>query len=215
VQEYTVGAPNIDWEDIATDGEGHLYLGEIGNNKELLPVRVIYRLDEPDPNQPPAADGERTRLKVTGVWSYRFPDGKRFDAEGLFIDGRRAVVVAKTHDQREAELFAIALDAPAHLVRPVLPTRIGTLPEFREPATGAALAPDGLRLAVCSDTAARVYARPARDSDVWTLQGTVRYESDDIEAITWENDDLILAGERRGIYRIAAATWRAGRPQSP
>src|SRR3954465_12348967 len=32
VRKYTVGVPNVDWEDIAADDRGHLYLGEIGNN---------------------------------------------------------------------------------------------------------------------------------------------------------------------------------------
>ncbi len=35
---YRVAAPNVDWEDIATDDAGHLYLGEIGNNGGLLPL---------------------------------------------------------------------------------------------------------------------------------------------------------------------------------
>src|SRR5215218_2962033 len=49
VREYAVKAPNLDWEDIAVDDEGHLYLGDIGNNAGLLPIRTVYQLDEPDP----------------------------------------------------------------------------------------------------------------------------------------------------------------------
>src|SRR5215207_10525891 len=50
--EFAVGVPNVDWEDIAVDDQGHLYLADIGNNAGLLPVRAIYRLDEPDPSKP-------------------------------------------------------------------------------------------------------------------------------------------------------------------
>src|SRR3954470_12775279 len=32
VRAYRVGVPNVDWEDIAADGEGHLFLGDTGNN---------------------------------------------------------------------------------------------------------------------------------------------------------------------------------------
>ncbi|MBX6313017.1 MAG: hypothetical protein IRY99_08905, partial [Isosphaeraceae bacterium] len=42
VRTYRVAAPNLDWEDIAADNEGHLYLGDIGNNDGLLPLRAIY-----------------------------------------------------------------------------------------------------------------------------------------------------------------------------
>src|SRR3954452_480338 len=32
VREYRVEAVNLDWEDIAIDDAGHLYIGDIGNN---------------------------------------------------------------------------------------------------------------------------------------------------------------------------------------
>ena len=50
VRQFRLAIPNIDWEDIAIDDQGHLYLGDIGNNTGALPLRVIYRIDEPDPN---------------------------------------------------------------------------------------------------------------------------------------------------------------------
>jgi hypothetical protein len=208
LREYAVAAPNLDWEDIATDDAGHLYIGEIGNNGTLLPLRAIYRLDEPDPAQP--AEG---KLPVTGASYYRFAAKKdRFDAEGLFLDRGRAVVVAKRFDGREAELYAVPLDPPAPLVRPSRPERLGALPDFNEPATGAALAADGRHLAVCSYDVVRVYGRERAESDHWTLLASVRFEADGIEAVTWEGDDLILAGEGRDLFRIAAARWRAERP---
>ena len=206
LREYAVRAPNLDWEDIASDGDGHLYIGDIGNNGTRLRVRAIYRIDEPDP-----ADPNDGRLALTGSWYYHFPPEGRFDAEGLFIDRGRAVIVAKTFDERPAELFAVPLDVLAPLTAPALPRRLGSLPGFIEPATGAALAADGRRLAVCSYHVARVYERAAPTSDEWKLLGTVRFEADGVEAITWENDDLILASEGRSLYRIAAATWRGSK----
>jgi hypothetical protein len=213
VREYPVRAPNLDWEDLAADDSGHLYIGDIGNNNGRLPLRAIYRIDEPDPGKESPGDEP---WPVTSTWYYRFPKGKRFDAEGLFIDGQRAILVAKTFDEREAELFAIRLDVPAPLARPVLPERLGTLPGFVEPATGASLAADGLHLAVCSYNVARVYRRDRSDTDRWKLLATVSFEAegkaDGIEAITWEGSDLILAAEARGLYRIGAAAWQAHRP---
>lgn len=201
VREYAVGAPNLDWEDIATDDAGHLYLGEIGNNDGRLPVRAIYRLDEPDPAEP--AEG---RLAVTLRWYYRFPPGERFDAEGLFVANGRAIVVAKTFDGRDAALYAIPLDRPAPLWKPALPDPIGHLPGFREPATGADLSRDGRRLAVCATNVARVYERGRGDS--WVLAGKVRYSRDDVEAICWDGADLIVAGEDRSVFRIPESVWR-------
>jgi len=201
VQSFRVAVPNLDWEDIATDDAGHLYIGEIGNNNNLLPLRAIYRVDEPDPKEPHEAP-----LPVTLSTFYRFPKNGRFDAESLILLDGRAVVVAKTFDEREAELYAIPLDPPAPLLRPALPARLGTLPEFREPVTGADLSPDGRLLAVCSSQVTRVYRRNADGG--WSLVGQFRYKADSFEAICWDGTDLILATEGRGIYRASEALWK-------
>jgi hypothetical protein len=202
VRKFTVAAPNIDWEDIAIDGDGHLYLGDIGNNTLALPVRTIYRLAEPDPHQPAAGP-----LKVERASHYRFPPGTAFDAEALVVEGEEALVIAKTHDRRDAEIFAIPLDPPTPLLRPALPKKVGTLAGFTEPVTGADLTPDGHLLAVGALDVARVYERTEKGS--WKLLGAVRYQADGIEAIAWDGLDLILAGEGRGLYRIPERTWRA------
>ena len=204
IGEFAVAAPNVDWEDIALDDRGRLYLGDIGNNGRRLPIRAIYRLDEPGPDR----TAEAGPLPVSAATFYRFPADGRFDAEGLWIEGDHALLVAKYLDGREAELFEVPLEPPAPLFRPALPTRVGALPGFREPATGADLSEDGRRLAVCGTDVARVYERPDQSGHAWTLIGTVRYRADQVEAICWDGADLILAGEGRGVYRIAERTWR-------
>jgi hypothetical protein len=130
---YRVAAPNVDWEDVATDDSGHLYLGEIGNNGGLLPLRAVYRVDEPDPSR--VSKGE---LPINLATYYRFPSkAERFDAESLFVIGKDAFLVAKRFDGRDAELFSVSLDPPSPLLRPAFPRKVGSLPGFTEPATGA------------------------------------------------------------------------------
>jgi hypothetical protein len=203
VREYALNVPNVDWEDIATDDDGHLYVADIGNNGGRLPLRAIYRLDEPDLSKP--VNGP---LKINLASHYRFPRDGRFDAEGLFIDRGHAIVVAKTFDGRDAELFQIRLDPPTPLLKPGLPEPVGKLPGFTEPATGADLSADGRRLAVCSTVATRVYERT--NGGPWRLAGAVRYPAQHIEAICWDGADLIVASEDRAIFRIAEATWKGG-----
>jgi len=204
VREYLVKVPNIDWEDIAIDDAGHLYLGEIGNNDGRLPVRAIHRLVEPDPSQP-----HEGPLAVESSSYYRFPPRARFDAESLVLDQGRAVVVAKAFDGEDARLWAIPLDPPAPLWKPVLPESIGRLPGFREPATGADLSRDGRLLAVCGPNVARVYQRDGKGA--WEVVATVRFRADDVESIAWDGLDLTLAGENRTLYRIPEEGWRQAR----
>jgi len=203
VREYAVNVPNLDWEDIATDNAGHLYIGDIGNNDNRLPLRAVYQFDEPDPTR---AGPQLLKAKTASY--YRFPATGRFDAEGLVVDGGRALVVAKTFDGRDAEVYAVPMDPPAPLTRPAVAARVGTLRGFTRPVTGADLSADGLRLVVCSIDAAGVYAK-ARDGS-WTplWLGTFRAPEEQVEAVAWDGDDVILAGEGRGVYRIAAGAWK-------
>jgi len=205
VRQFRLEVPNIDWEDIAIDDHGHLYLGDIGNNTGVLSVRAIYRIDEPDPASPAGQP-----LKASAISFYYMPRSSRFDAEGLVYDEGNGILVAKYLDGREAELFSVPLEPPSPLTRPARPRAIGRLPGFTEPATGADLSQDRTLLAVCSSTVTRIYRRGDAQSPPWRLVGEVRYEPLPIEGIGWDGRDLVLVAEQGGFYRLSEKTWRAG-----
>jgi hypothetical protein len=207
IRQFRLAIPNIDWEDIASDDLGHLYLGDIGNNTRALPVRVIYRIAEPDPNGP-----SDKPISASAATFYGAPKANRFDAESLFFDRGKATVLAKYLDGREAELFTVALDPPSSLLRPAQPRSAGRLAGFKEPATGADLSADETLLAVCSYTVTRVYGRDERQSPPWRLIASVRYEALPIEGIAWDGRDLRLVAEGGGFYRLAEKTWRSAAP---
>ena len=201
VRSYRVGVPNIDWEDIATDDLGHLYLGETGNNGHLLPLRAVYRVNEPDPSVPMVGD-----LPVKVASYYRFASkAERFDAESLFIVDKSAYLIEKRLDGLVPGLFTIPLDPPATLLRPAIPKRVADLSGFTEPATGASLSTDGKRLAVVSNRETRIYDH-APDGRL-TPRATVRYKRRDVESIAWDGLNLILATEAGELFRIAATAW--------
>jgi hypothetical protein len=216
IRRFRLAIPNLDWEDIAIDEAGHLYLGDIGNNAGFLRVRTIYRLDEPDPSSP--EDPARDRpLEATRTVAYALPPGNRFDAEGLFLDRGTAILVAKYHDGREAALFAVPMDvqptpagAPGAKPASQPPRELGRLPGFTEPATGADLSQDGTLLAVCSYGVTRVFRRG--NGDAWEPLAEIRYKPRPIEGITWDGRDLILAAENAdGLWLLREAAWRAAR----
>jgi len=207
VRQFRVEVPNIDWEDIAIDDQGHLYLGDIGNNGGLLPIRVIYRVDEPDP-----AGTEDRPLRASAANFYAFPTKEHFDAEGLIYDRGTAILVTKYFDRRPAELFTVSFETPSPLSRPARPQSIGRLPGFTEPATGAALSDKRDLLAVCSSDVTRIYQRDG--SGRWRLLSLVRYPARQIEGIAWDGRDLVLVAEGGGLYRLAETTWKRPRPSA-
>jgi hypothetical protein len=205
VRQVRLAIPNIDWEDIAIDDQNHLYLGDIGNNTRALPLRAIYRIDEPDPN----AHSVKA-VSASAVTFYAMPAGTRFDAESLFYERGTANLLVKYFDGREAELVTVPLDPPSPLLRPAQPRLIGRLSEFSEPATGADLSADGKLLAVCSTAVTRVYVRDDQESPPWRLLAVVRYGARPIEGIAWDGLALALVAEGGGFYRLSEKTWRAG-----
>src|SRR5262245_35711956 len=67
-----------DWEDIAIDDAGHLYIGDIGNNDSKRDALAVYEIEEPNPK----AGAEPISAKR--AWNLRFPRAP-FDCESLFV----------------------------------------------------------------------------------------------------------------------------------
>jgi len=186
---FMVRAPNVDWEDIATDNDGHLYVGDIGNNLKILPVRIIHELEEPDPNRKDEAP-----LKPIRSFAYRFPQAGVFDAEALFVDGDDLVLIEKWSDRRPPRIWSLSRKDPRGLSNPADLRARGTLPGFPEPVTGASLSTDGRWLAVCSTGVVRVYGRSA--SGGWDLKRSQDLPAGEgYEAVSWDGGDVVIASE--------------------
>lgn len=148
--QYAVNVRNNDWEAISTDDEGHLYIGDIGNNDRQRDRLIVYRVDEPNPTtktRHPAGP-----LRATAMWRLKYP-GDPFDAEGLFVHQGRGYIVSKLLNGKQAGVYSFDLSgqAEAQTLRHVC-----DLP-LRSPVTDAAISQDGSRLAVMTVTGPSVF----------------------------------------------------------
>ena len=151
--EFPVGnTRNNDWEAIAADDQGHLYIGDIGNNDGKRDRLIVYRVDEPDPATA-GRKGKGTTLRVNQVIRLKYPD-KPFDAESLFVHNGRGYVVSKLLSGRNAGVYSFDLAAPG--ADAVALEHVCDLP-IRSPVTDAAISPDGQRLAVLTVTGPNVF----------------------------------------------------------
>jgi hypothetical protein len=203
--EYRVEkALNIDWEALAIDDKGYLYIGDVGNNgiPILFSRRQVYRVKEPNPTDRPVKPGSPEQVvAVDRVHPYTFP-GKPFDVEGMFFHQGSLYLLSKAR-MGPTRLYRLPLDQPDRDVKLV---EVCELPGI-ENVTDACLSPDGLRLAVCSYDHAALFLRKAADPlEKLKDQAPVirRFNMPtNIEGCCWDGEELILVSESRQVYALS------------
>ena len=142
IREYAVAARNSDWEDLATDADGHLYIADVGNNARQRKQVEVFRITEPDPRA--AQSGRPAPLRVSATWRLQYPNDP-FDCESLFILDNTGYLLPKRLGFFPAEIYRFDL-TPGRT--PVKLQRVGELPAVRGPVTAADVSADRKRLAV-------------------------------------------------------------------
>jgi len=188
------GAPNIDWEDIAIDDAGRLYLGDIGNNTGMLPVRYIYALDEPDPHNPPQAP-----VPPTQRWRVRYADEKRVNCEGLFWHAGTMYTVSRG-GASPGVLYRLAPQGDDELIMQPLAT-------IMHGVSGADVSSDGKTLLLCTAHSARMFA--VTDSEAFVnlddRRGITFPDNGAVEACCFDGDEVVLIPENGRVYRVPEA----------
>lgn len=190
IQEIKVrGTRNFDWEALAIDDKGQIWIGDIGNNSRMRFDLNVTVVKEPDPFS-------STETSVIAKYPYKYPNNN-VDAEGLFIANGIPYIVSK--EQSTAVLYRFpALKAGEKQVL----ERIGEFAEARL-VTGAGVSTDGERIAVCTYNSLWVYHGAAGNfvqmikSKPWVLPHDFQGE-----AICFEGYNLYLTNEARDIYAL-------------
>lgn len=189
LNEYKVDASSDDWEDIAADDAGNLYIGNIGNNRAARASIEVHRLAEPEPAQARAA----APLRASATWRLRFP-GKPFDCESLFIQKGHAYVVSKHFDGTPAAIYRFALEGP----RDAVLQEVLELP-VRSAVTAADLTADGKRLAVLSSAGLHLFGV---DDDLRSVgePKLIPVPAGKLEGICFSTEGLLMTSESRRVY---------------
>lgn len=192
------GASNIDWEALAIDDEGRIYIGDIGNNHLHHPRRTIYQIDEPD--QLPAEPAVPHAVPVRAVFHFTYPS-KPFDAESLIIQDRHLYVINKTPKQGETFLYRLSLDSPGETQAI---EQLGKLHDSLYFIADASLAPDHRRLALANKYFTAVFDLPnGHVTDILNATPTIyRYNLHKIEGCAWDGSEIVLIDEDRKVYRL-------------
>lgn len=188
----TIHVPGIlmwDWEDIANDADGNLYLADSGNNMRVRTSAVVYRIKEPDPN------GD-TEAKVNRSWRLVFP-GLPFDAEGLVIWRDHGYLVSKTEGNQRARLYRWPLAATDPQIK------LEDLGELNvlSPVCGADISHDGRKLGLVTINGACVFdLTDGPESAVGVEPFLKHYPPGQVEGCAFDDDGLVTVAESRQIY---------------
>ena len=193
------GAKNVDWEDVATDDRGLLYIGDIGNNVSDRSDLCVYVVREPAHVQ------KRGTLQVLRRIRFRYPDqqvgmyGLNFDAEALFtLEGRLYLLTKHWQTDRQTTLYRFpAGEAKGEVVLERLADFdvSNEKPAIRSLVTAADTSPDGRAVAVL--TYENVFVFPVQGPTV-LAKASVRAwgpPQRGLEALAWDGQELIVGAE--------------------
>jgi hypothetical protein len=187
-----------DWEDIAIDDAGHLYIGDIGNNDSKRDALAVYEIDEPNPT---AGAGP---VSPKRVWNLRFPQAP-FDCESLFVWKDQGYVISKVFDKARAQIFRFPLkDTNEPLTLELVATT-----EIESPVTGADISADGTLLGLVAKNGAYVFRI---DGDVARVVKAkphhTELKNEHIEGCCFVPEGLLATSERRMIFLFTDPAFR-------
>lgn len=196
-------AINFDWESLAVDDRGNLFIGDVGNNvfPGGVPRRWVYQVREPNPRAPwPREKGKLPSVRIEKTYYYDFPQ-KPFDVEAMFWRDGRLYLIEKAR-KPPAGLYRLPLE---DATKPVTLVEVGKIPHL-DRVTGAGISPDGRRLAICGYGWAALFSlKPKEPLDIFTKKPEKRlsFEATGIESCCLDGDNLIIVSEDRTVYSIS------------
>lgn len=208
-------AVNVDWEDIAADEHGNLYIAACGNNANLRRDLGIYQVREPHPE---SAILTRTHQYFRFEWpdQHDFPPSQRnFDCEALFWANGHLYLLTKHRSDTATKLYRMDTLDPVGLNVPTLIAQF----DIAGQVTAADATPDGRRLAILTYDHVWVFdldEAPTRLSQHTWFEGSIRcvkMEREQIrqcEGITFlDSETLLISNEQRDLFRLELAQMTA------
>lgn len=167
----------FDWEDIAAgpgpeDDRPYLYIGDIGDNKEIRPNITVYRIPLPMPGSNPEISQFDTLL-------LQYPDGPH-DAEALLVDPATKDILIISKKKKPCKVYISRYPQQAGQFNRL--EEIGSVPIAK--VNGGDISPDGRRLLL----------RNGKEAFLWTKQNDEDWKA----AFSRKPQTLPLAKEPNG-----------------
>ncbi|SHJ10582.1 hypothetical protein SAMN02745146_2299 [Hymenobacter daecheongensis DSM 21074] len=184
---------NVDWESLAQDDKGTLFITDAGNNNSSRRDLAIYRLNP--------GTSETTKIRFAYADQRAFPPGKKernFDCEASIWHAGKLYLFTKDRAQQRTSKVYTLPDQPGDQT-----ARLLTSLSIPGEVTDASLSPNGQRLALLgreelfildgSDLASALKATPRR----FSLKGAGQTEG----AVFLDDQTLMISTEEGFLYQ--------------
>ncbi|MFD3000816.1 SdiA-regulated domain-containing protein [Pontibacter toksunensis] len=195
VETLKLKLKNVDWEDLAQDESGNIYIADTGNNNNRRRDLAVYKVNLKNPQQVEAIQYSYEDQK-------KFPPSKKdqnFDSEALFWHDDNLYIITKDRGQGEtAKVYQVPAQAGNHKAK-----LIGSYKTGKE-ITGADISPDGNTVALLSEERIHLF-RDISSPDAFfegdyneiEIKGTGQTEGIAFE----DNSTVIITSEGGNLYR--------------
>ena len=193
------GVRFLDWEDIAMDGVGNVYLADIGDENVYRPTRVVYRVKEPNPYR-------SSTLNIQRRYLLTFP-GIPADCESFFITGGNGYLVTKDrdfNDQVTIYRFPLASTAATNVLKEVVRVNVAS------DVTAADLSRDRRRLALLTDEGAYCFFINRNVASAGTARSVFTpFVNDFVEGACFANKGLLVSAQTRELFLFTHPAFRS------
>lgn len=184
---------NEDWEDLAQDPSGNLYIGDFGNNNNRRRDLKIYKLN---PDNPAQADSISFRYEDQQDFPPA-PENRNFDCEAFFWHADSLYLFSKNRGSKLVKMYTLPA-TPGQYVAKVR----GTV-KLKSMVTGAAINPGGTQFALLSYGKVFLFDITNPANLLQEPSVCIKLARSQAEAIAYTNGtDFAITNEQGRIYRV-------------
>lgn len=195
-----IDAKNHDWEDLTSDKQGNLYIGDFGNNENKRKNLVILKINATDLDSDKKVKPERIRFSYPS--QKKFPPKKKqrfFDAESFFWHNNNLYIFTKSrvkHQFGKTSLYKVPAKAGEHIAE-----YLGSYEFCKDMEcwiTSADISDDGKKMVLLSPHKAWIFSNFNNDNFLDSEPEGLTFEHESQkEGVCFKNDNTLYITDEK------------------
>lgn len=197
-----IKAKNHDWEDVTSDENGNIYIGDFGNNNNVRKNLVILKVNNQDLSTKKSVEVEKIKFSYPN--QHKFPPKKKerfFDAESFFYAHGNLYIFTKSRVKKhygKTSLYKIPAKKGVYVARHLVDFNTQQCNNLSCCITSAAISPNGKKVALLNHKKVLIFTNYPIDN---YLKGSVlEYDlgfSSQKEAVTFKTDNILFITDEK------------------